>query len=1500
MRLHVGMDIGSISVNTIVVSERSGIVFERYTWCQGRPFGRVLEILRELERDLIVGTSAEIASLSWTGSGGERAAELVGGSFVNEIVAQSTAVGLLHPEARTVIEMGGEDSKLIFMESAGEGSQLSDFVMNGACAAGTGSFLDQQAKRIGVSIEEEFGRLALTSAHPPRIAGRCSVFAKSDMIHLQQIATPVEDIVAGLCFAVARNFKSAMGRGRELPAPVLFQGGVSQNAGVARAFREILNLEDEGLVIPEHNTTMGAIGAILHRRPGLASQFRRGLPSSVGHAATATGTVALAGDATSDDSYRGVAALEAYLADRSPTAGALSALRPAGATLNKSTRALPTEQQTDPLDVFLGLDIGSLSTNVVLIDAENRVVARRYLRTASRPLEAIRRGLAEIADEVGDRVRVRAAGTTGSGRYLTGDFIGADCIRNEITAQATAPIAHDPTVDTIFEIGGQDSKYISIRDGVVVDFEMNKVCAAGTGSFLEEQAEKLDISIFDQFSELAFASPSPTQLGDRCTVFMESDLNSHQQQGASTRDLVGGLAYSIVHNYIQKVVGDKPIGEKVFFQGGVTNNASVVAAFEAVTGKQITVPPHFDVTGAIGAAILARDSLAPGQETRFKGFGVSRCDYSVDTFTCKSCSNQCAIRRVRIEGERRPLYYGGRCEKWEHDDRKGRGSGIPNLFEERHAMLVGDFADEDPREGATTIGIPRALMLYWQQFPFWRAFFESLGIQVVVSRPSDKKLVAKSLENINAETCFPVELATGHVLDLLDRGVDYVFTPFVVDNPAEDGNPTVNYNCPWVQTYPFMIRAALADDPRHDRLLVPTLHFRYGERVLAPALVELMREQFGINETRTIEAMRRARTAQDAFELGCTLRGEEVLANLPADKESMVLLGRPYNSGDGELNLHVVEKLIALDVLPIPVDFLPLAEAELFPQYSMMCWPNGQKILAAAKLVAERPELSAVYLSNFRCGPDSFIHHYLREELRGKPYLQLEVDEHGADAGMITRIEAYLESLRGSRHVAAINDEKEQNLALRDRNVHFASSESERTLFIPYMSDGSHVLAAAARSCGVDAHALPVQDEHDLALGRKFTSSRECFPMICTTGSFLRKAFEPDFVPERSSFFMPNHSGPCRFGQYNKLQDIIFRRAGFEDIAIVAPSNEDSYAGFSNGRPIRFRLAVIRGIVAVDLLRKFLQERRPYEAEPGSVERVYQWALNRVVSCVEAGGGGIVRAMREIADEFESVPMRACARKPVVAIVGEIFMRDNAFCNGNLIARLEALGAETIIAPVREWVTYSSYRWGRDARWKDRRGDILRSRVQSFFQHAITERLSGAVEHAAEMERDVEIEGMLELCDPYVHRDYDGDPALAFGAAAALAKQGISGVVNLLPFTCMPGTLIASVSPAFRRDHDGLPWVNIAYDGQDDAGIRTRLQAFVHQATSFASAHGYDAPREWAADGRPTRRHDGGPGGPQNGRTDMDVYARETSGDDAARRPAAVARNATTLGETPA
>ncbi|MDP2158305.1 MAG: acyl-CoA dehydratase activase, partial [Nitrospirota bacterium] len=628
---------------------------------------------------------------------------------VNEVVAHAYATRKLYPKVKTIIELGGEDSKLIFLDQ--DSFSAKDFAMNSVCAAGTGSFLDQQAERLNLSIEE-FSRLSLESMKPPRIAGRCSVFAKSDMIHLQQIATPVEDIAAGLCFAVARNFKGSIAKGRILEKPVSFQGGVAANKGMVRAFSEIFNIDN--LFIPEEFALMGAIGAAwkdmdtdrfhafdLSRLEGFINSEQ---PQEKGYA-----PLIVPG---ADFTGRHLNGREALCVTR-------NGLKHKNKTqithhASPSSDSSQITHHRSRITAFLGVDIGSISTNLALIDEQCNVIAKRYLRTAGRPIEAVKQGLEEIRREVGDRIAIAGVGTTGSGRYMIADYIGADIVKNEITAQATAAAFIDKDVDTIFEIGGQDSKFISLKNGVIVDFEMNKACAAGTGSFLEEQAEKLNISIKGEFQEIALRAKNPCRLGERCTVFMENSLMANLQKGLPKDDLLSGLAYSIVQNYINRVVCKRHIGDKIFFQGGVAFNKAVVAAFENYLGKKVIVPEHHDVTGAIGMALIAREHMngrGKGQGasisaisskkpiphssrltphlsrvTAFKGFSAAQRPYEISSFECKGCSNICEINRINVQGEKDHLYFGGRCEKYDVRKKSAR-TDLPDLFAFRNEML---------------------------------------------------------------------------------------------------------------------------------------------------------------------------------------------------------------------------------------------------------------------------------------------------------------------------------------------------------------------------------------------------------------------------------------------------------------------------------------------------------------------------------------------------------------------------------------------------------------------------------------------------------------------------------------------------------------------------------------------------------------------------------------------------------------------------------------------
>lgn len=991
----LGIDIGSTTVKVVLINRGGALLAHRYRRSNGQPRTALIAALRELASEVDLG---QVAGMGLTGSGGGPIAQILGCRHTNELVAQTRAVGARHPEARTVIEIGGQDSKFLSLEwdTAAGRMALVDFAMNSLCAAGTGSFLDQQAERLGISIEEEFADIALAATSPARIAGRCTVFAKSDMIHLQQKGTPLPDILAGLCLALARNFKSVVARGKTFTPPVLIQGGVAYNQAVVRAFETLLNLQPCELIVPEHHEVMAALGAALialddvdagaAERPRLAD-----IDALVEDLQTKGATKTMP-----PLRLEGVAARHI-----SSTADEYFAARPDAKT---------------PLPVYLGIDIGSISTNVVLIDDDGQVVARRYLLTAGRPLDAVRQGLREIEAEVGSRVVVAGAGTTGSGRYLTADFIGADAVRNEIAAQARAAIAADPQVETVFEIGGQDSKYIRLRHGAVIDFVMNSACAAGTGSFLEEQADRLNISIRQDFSKLALATDEPACLGERCTVFMESDVVHHQQQGAELGDLVGGLAYAVAQNYLNRVVNGRPIGERIFFQGGVAWNQAVVAAFRSLTGKHIAVPPHHDVTGAIGVALLAKETMASQREhgdmtpTEFRGFNLADRQYESTSFECQACPNLCEVSKVVIASEP-PIFYGALCDRFEEAGRKRHlGVDLPDLFAERHSLLMDDYTAPTKRQpGRPRVGFPRALIFY-DMFPYWRAFLENLGMDVVLSEPTNPAIVRHSLEHTSAETCFPVKLVWGHVLDLVDKDVDLVFLPSVMNrDDVPLGQSESNY-CPYIPAVSYMVDSQMKLRGLPWKPVLGAIRFlnpTFKQHDLARLAGEL-----GVSVKAVQAADRVGAEAQRAFYAAVRASGRATMESLRPGQQAAVIIGHPYNTNDARISMDLPYKLRKLGVLPIPIDYLPLHAVDISDDYPQMYWRGGQEILAAARIIRDDPRLSAIYVTNFSCGPDSFIITYFQRTMGTKPFLELEIDEHTADAGLVTRCEAFFDSLR--------------------------------------------------------------------------------------------------------------------------------------------------------------------------------------------------------------------------------------------------------------------------------------------------------------------------------------------------------------------------------------------------------------------------------------------------------------------------------------------------------
>ncbi|VAX34236.1 Activator of 2-hydroxyglutaryl-CoA dehydratase [hydrothermal vent metagenome] len=1402
MALTAGLDCGSVSVKIAIIDEQENVLLTVYRRHKGHPVNTAIEVLREVSSDY------PEFMIVFTGSTGKLMARATGAAHINELVANGTSTKRFYPEVNTIIEMGGEDSKLIILE----GNAIKDFSLNSVCAAGTGSFLDQQAERLRLSIEE-FSETALRSENPPRIAGRCSVFAKSDMIHLQQIATPMDDIVAGLCFAVARNFKGSIVRGRPVPPKVSFQGGVALNKGMIKAFKEIFELNE--LIIPEHTAFMGAIGAALK-----ALSDEKATVLNFGKLEETLSSLR-----QNDSGHRPLIEEGDGFRERHLVTEA------GGQEAEGRREKRLQEQQEQKKKVYLGIDIGSISTNLAVIDEDGRLIAKRYLMTAGRPIEAVRQGLLEVGKEVGDDVEICGVGTTGSGRYMIADFVGADIVKNEITAQATAAVFIDPEVDTIFEIGGQDSKYISLRNGIIVDFEMNKACAAGTGSFLEEQAEKLNISIKGEFADCAFSSTNPCRLGERCTVFMENSLMANLQRGAQKNDLLAGLAYSIVENYINRVVAGRHIGDHIFFQGGTAFNKTVVAAFEKFTGRTVTVPPNHDVTGAIGMAMIAREHMQAVREkssgkaafsgTSFKGFDLAGRPYRQSSFECRSCENMCEINRVKIDGEDDFLFYGGRCEKY--DVRRRVKTEIPDLFAFREGELWRSHAEraEKVKESGATfrrgrIGIP--YVFYFHDYlPYWSTLLWELGFEVVVSPKTNRRIVSLGLETVLAETCFPVKVSHGHVRHLLQEGVETLFIPSFInmnsmDDPYEEGHA-----CPLTQSFPYQIRVAF----ENATVVSPVIKLKKGETFVLKEIKRTMRH-FGITSGEIRKAMRKAQEAQDEFIRNIKTRGREVLSTL--NKRTVVIVGRAYNAFDMGVNLEIPRKLASLDVLSLPMDFL--SEEDIHNDWPDMYWRSGQKILKAARAIKKNKFLYPVFIGNFSCGPDSFIQKFFEKELSGKPYLYVEIDEHSADAGAITRCEAFLDSIDARISTGKIQY-KETHIPQKVEFSVKRSSGKQRTVYLPRMSDHAFALKAAFEHCGIPAEVLPETDAGALEFGRRYVTGKECYPCTVTTGDMLKKVFSGDFKPEESAFFMPSGTGPCRFGQYNVFHRMVLDEVGVKDVPIFTPVQDVTFYQDLGIVGKDFVSRSWEGIVAFEILIKCLHESRPYEKEKGSADKLYHQYLQKLTTTLSGSNGNIMPVMSQMKKDFDNLPTEH-GEKPLIGIVGEIFVRSNRFSNEDLVRKIETLGGEVWLSPVDEWIYYINLMsLKKTLRKKDISG-IITILLKRLFQKRISGSLEKQFNGFLKTLHEPDTGDVLKKASPYLHESFEGEAIMSIGKSIDLIGKGVSGIINAMPFGCMPGTVVTAIMRGVTRKY-GIPSISIPYDGADSSTTELQLEAFMEQ-----------------------------------------------------------------------
>lgn len=1111
----LGIDIGTATVKLVLTDENKTIITTWETLHHNQPSTMLKMGITELGMFL-----TEAVAVGITGADALSFHKVLKDSgFLEDVPAIVEGTKLLAPSARSIMEIGSQGSRFITQID-----QVPQFATNGHCAGGTGSFFEDQMSRLGLSIED-YSELVEQATSVPRLSGRCAVFAKTDIIHRQQEGIRTPDILLGLCYAMIKNYKATIVRDLLVDKPVAFCGGVTKNRGVIRAIKEVFGLQEDELIVPAYASFAGAAGAALHASGSFTSE-----------------QLFLAVDHMKESHHGSLSALPAF---------------------SENTLSDPACTQF-PVSgkCALGIDIGSTSTDLVIIGEHNELVDYQYLRTAGNPEAAVRKGLASIKERFGELV-FQAVGVTGSGRERVGRMLGADAIRDEITAQAAGAAHCVPEVDTVFEIGGQDSKYIQIEDGRVVDFQMNKICAAGTGSFVEEQAARMGIPI-NEFGPLALTAKNPASLGERCTVFIETAIAAASAEGIAQNEIAAGLCYAIVKNYLHKVVGTKPVGNHIVLQGGVAYNPGIVAAFRAFYGERLIVNPYFSISGAFGVALLAKEANV-GKKSSFAGYEFSGKTIHMDT---------------RNEEVRKNIEFYHQADK---------------------LLLDGYTGERDPRK--KTVGVPFALMIH-KFFPMANAFFTSLGYNVLLTKPTNEETIRLSQENARGETCYPVKLIYGHMKQLIDAKVDYIFLPTIHTMKHELSHVEHNYGCVYMQTAAVSIGKALGLEEKGITLLSPVFDLDFGKEAMASAMVGLGKI-LGIPKPFCAKALLAGAMAVRKHTNAVEKQGKQLLDSLKPEDKVLVLITRNYGVSDPILNMGIPDLLLERGIKVITLSHLPGHALDISEEYPNLYWPFGQHILSGAKLIAHHPNLYAVYLTNHGCGPDSMLSHLFKKEMGDKPYLQIEVDEHFSKVGVVTRIEAFLNSLSKRNAKALPADFDIENVTIRTSNIQ-PNVQKELPLYLPNLGLYTEFIRQYYEQTGHTVYVLPMADEEALSLGRAHTNSKEYLPFVVLLGSILKD--QKERASQHSvQYLVPQTLGSEADGQYATVIDAILWQSGMKNIMLAAPIIE--YVPEQTADLDLFARAIMTG----DLLYAIPSEKR----NCFDVSSILEWSeLEQLAKCI--------------------------------------------------------------------------------------------------------------------------------------------------------------------------------------------------------------------------------------------------------------------------------------------
>ncbi|MGA2780354.1 MAG: acyl-CoA dehydratase activase [Smithella sp.] len=1353
---------------------------------------------------------------------GTEGRHLLNTNSVIEPLCIEEALQHLNYEIDAVVSVGGENLVVYIID---KNNKIITSFSGNKCASGTGEFFKQQLARMNMRLDDinaipEQSRIL-------KLSSRCSVFMKSDCTHrLNKGEANKGDIVLSLSDVMATKVIDFIKKAKITKGKVLLAGGVTQNQHLIRFIRE--RMPEIKFIIPDQAPYFEAYGAALMARnsgdilPSLNNLFKdnRIQFKQFKNLKTAEGKVT-------------------YLPSR-------------------KTKVIAGREY------ILGVDGGSTTTKACLIDFEtNEITASFYGRTHGDPVKSLKNCFVEMQKQIkkdtgNGKINITLAATTGSSREFLGVFLETPAVYNEIIAHAVGTTFYEENIDTIFEIGGQDAKYVFLKNKVPIDYAMNEACSAGTGSFLEESAQgDLNIANAWEIGDIALQAKEPLKFGEHCSAFINSDVRNAIQQGASREDITAGIVVSIVSNYLNRVVGNRTIGNNIVLQGGVAKNKAVPLAFAMLLNKDILVPPDPELMGCFGVGLLAKQKLKDGFLTKT----IYNLDQILATeiiyekeFPCKACDNFCPIRIISVNKNK--YMFGGRCNKYANIRKKKviNEAEVFDYIEQRNNLLFKECAPDPEkliRKKDCVVGIPRCFSIY-TLWPLYSWFFHSLGVETFIS----KEISPDGVARVESNYCFPAEIAHGAVQNIFNRNPDYIFLPHFKDMESYEKDSPANF-CPITQSLPYYIKKAFPEIPE-DKYLVPVVSFIHGVDKASESFIEVG-FKLGFTESESRKAFAIAYNKQMEYFTKSADLGKTALAEARKAKRPVIaILGRPYNAFTADANMDIPKKYTTCGYAVIPFDILPFTNESIYPN---MYWYYGQQDMKASVLLKNEDNIYVTYISNFSCAPDSFLLHYLKWIMGTKPFLILELDSHTADAGVDTRIEAFLDIIEGYRSkFTDIYEERYDNglrfINNRDENIYIKNIFTEEK--IPIKNNprvkvllssmgrlSAELLAAIARSSGFNTEAMPIPDIYTVQLARNHASGKECLPSHLVLGSAL-KYFSSDKYRKDEIYllFVPTTTGPCRTGQYFVFFENIFKDLRMENVVIFSLDSDNSY----NELGAEFSKYAWWGFTIGDYMKDLETSLKTCADDPAKAMMDYDKLWRRMISVAEQDITNVLPVLKEISGDIANIPLKGKMEKcPKVLIVGEIYVRRDDFAVDELIQHLSKRGIIAKVSSVAEWVYYCDFirqyelkkklrliPWYRRALTKEFM-DLIEWNIEHAYKYNVEKNIretlasTGLIPDSPHNMQEI----MKNTEKHFVSQELYSEISISSGVAATAMMDGYSGIVNISPFSCLIGRVIEGVLTPWARERK-YPIISIEIDGNIlPPNILNKLEIFMLNVLRF-------------------------------------------------------------------